>query len=181
MEGKKFQYGLMKNGGRSKDYDKALEFLNVNGLVQKCYKVTDVKPPLSKSKDASSFKLYLSDTGLLAEMMHLSRIQYLTDNVSKYILYENMVANSIVNCGYNLYYYQSEGKAEVSFLIQTRSGKVIPVEIVSGSTAKSKSLSLVISKFGLTDAIRVTEDNFSVKKGIFYLPIYAIFCLKDNL
>ncbi len=180
-QNKKFQYGLMKNGGRSKDYDKALEFLNVNGLVQKCYKVTDVKPPLSKSKDASSFKLYLSDTGLLAEMMHLSRIQYLTDNVSKYIFYENMVANSIVNCGYNLYYYQSEGKAEVSFLIQTRSGKVIPVEIVSGSTAKSKSLSLVISKFGLTDAIRVTEDNFSVKKGIFYLPIYAIFCLKDNL
>lgn len=180
-QNRKFQYGLMKNGGRSKDYDKALEFLNVNGLVQKCYKVMDIKPPLSKVKDATSFKLYLNDTGILAHMMHLSRIQYLTDNVSKYILYENMVANSIFSCGYNLYYYQSEGKAEVSFLIQTRSGKVVPIEVVEKSASKSKSLSLVMNKFNLSDAIRVTEDNFSVKKGVFYLPIYAIFCLKDNL
>lgn len=178
---KKFQYGLMKNGGRSKDYASALEFLNVNGLVQKCYKVADIKPPLSKVKDVDSFKLYLNDTGLLADMMHLSRIQFLTDNVSKYILYENMVANSIVSCGYNLYYYQSEGKAEVPFLIQTRSGKVIPVEIVNKNMAKSKSLALVMNRFGLTEAIRITEDNFSMKKNVFYIPIYALFCLKDSL
>lgn len=178
---KKFQYGLMKDGGRSKDYDKSLEFLNVNGLVQKCYKVTDVKAPLSKVKDADSFKLYLNDTGLLAMMMNLSRIKFLTDNASKYILYENMVANSIGNCGYNLYYYQSEGKAEVPFLIQTRSGMIMPVEIVNKNMSKSKSLTLIMNRFELKEAIRVTEDNFSYKKGIRYIPIYALFCMKDGI
>lgn len=178
---RKFQYGLMRNGGRSKDYDKALEFLNINGLVQKCYKVSKIEAPLSKVKDSDSFKLYLNDTGLLAHMMHLSRLKFLTDNTSKYILYENMVANSIFSCGYNLYYYQSEGKAEVPFLVQTRAGKIIPIEIVNKNMAKSKSLTLVMNKFSLTDAIRITEDNFSVKKGVFYVPIYAVFCLKNSL
>lgn len=180
-QNKKFQYGLMKNGGRSKDYDKALEFLNINGLVHKCYKVSDVKAPLSKVKDTDSFKLYLNDTGLLANLMHLSRLKFLTDNTSKYILYENMVANSIMSCGYNLYYYQSEGKAEVPFLVQSRSGKILPIEIVNKNMSKSKSLALIMNRFELTDAIRITEDNFSVKKGIFYVPIYACFCLKDYL
>jgi len=178
---KKFQYGLMKNGGRSKDYDKCLEFLNINGLVQKCYKVSNIEAPLSKVKDSDSFKLYLNDTGLLAHMMHLSRLKFLTDNTSKYILYENMVANSISSCGYNLYYYQSEGKAEVPFLVQTRNGKIIPIEIVHKDMSKSKSLTLVMNRFSLTEAIRITEDNFSMKKGVFYVPIYALFCLKDSL
>lgn len=178
---KKFQYGLMKNGGRSKDYDKALEFLNLNGLVQKCYKVSEIKAPLSKMKDADSFKLYLNDTGILAMMMHLSRLKFLTDNTSKYILYENMVANSIVSSGYNLYYFQSEGKAEVPFLVQSRSGKILPIEIVNKNMSKSKSLALVMNKFGLEEAIRVTEDNFSVKKGVRYIPLYAMFCLRDSL
>jgi len=178
---KKFQYGLMKNGGRSKDYDKALEFLNVNGLVQKCYKVQQIEAPLSKKKDSDSFKLYLNDTGLLSYMMHLSRLKFLTDNTSKYILYENMVANSIVSSGYNLYYYQSDGKAEVAFLVQSRSGKIIPIEIVNKNMSKSKSLTLVMNRFGLKDAIRITEDNFSVKNNVFYVPIYALFCLRDSL
>lgn len=178
---KKFQYGLMKNGGRSKDYDRALEFLNVNGLVQKCYKISNVVAPLSKEKDVDSFKLYLNDTGLLAMMMNLNKIKFLTDNVSKYILYENIVANSIGSCGYNLYYYQSDGKAEVPFLIQSRSGKIMPIEIVNKNMSKSKSLALVMKKFELTEAIRVCEDNFSMKKGIKYIPIYALFCMKDNI
>lgn len=180
-QNKKFQYGLMKNGGRSKDYDKALEFLNINGLVHKCYKVSEIKAPLSKVKDTDSFKLYLNDTGLLASQMHLSRLKFLTDNISKYILYENMVANSIMSCGYNLYYYQSEGKAEIPFLVQSRTGKILPIEIVNKNMSKSKSLSLIMNRFELSEAVRVTEDNFSVKKGVFYVPIYACFCLRDYL
>ena len=172
---------MLFRSGRSKDYDKALEFLNVNGLVQKCYKVSQIVAPLSKAKDGDSFKLYLNDTGLLSMMMHLSRAKFLTDNTSKYILYENMVANSIMSCGYNLYYYQSEGKAEVPFLVQSRSGKILPIEIVNKNMAKSKSLALIMNRFELKNAIRITEENFSVKKEILYIPIYALFCLKDNL
>lgn len=178
---RKFQYGLMRTGGRSKDYEKAIEFLANNGIVYKCHKISEVNPPLSKCKDPESFKLYLNDTGLLFMMMHLSKIKLFTDDSLKYILFENSVANSIINCGYNLYYYQSEGKAEVPFVIQTRAGKIIPIEIVNKNISKAKSLSLFMSKFNINDAIRFTEDNFSIKKGIKYVPIYASFCLKENL
>ena len=178
---RKFQYGLMRTGGRSKDYEKALEYLAANGIVYKCHKISEVNPPLSKCKDPESFKLYLNDTGMLFMMMHLSRIKLFNDSNLKYILFENSIANSIINCGYNLYYYQSEGKAEVPFIIQTRSGKIIPVEIVNKNISKAKSLSLFMSKFNINEAIRFTEDNFSIKKGVKYVPIYASFCLKENL
>lgn len=178
---RKFQYGLMRTGGRSKDYEKALEFLSANGIAYKCYKISEVTPPLSKCKDPESFKLYLNDTGVLFMMMHLSKMKLFTDDNLKYILYENNLANTIVSCGYNLYYYQSEGKAEVPFVVQTRAGKIIPIEIVNKNLSKAKSLSLFMSKFNVTEAIRFTEDNFSTKKGIKYVPIYAAFCLKENL
>ena len=178
---RKFQYGLMRTGGRSKDYENALEFLSNNGIAYKCYKISEVKPPLSQCKDSESFKLYLNDTGLLFMMMHLSKIKLFTDDNLKYILYENNVADTIVSCGYNLYYYQSEGKAEVPFVVQTRNGKIIPIEIVNKNISKAKSLSLFMSKFNIGEAIRFTEDNFSVKKGVRYIPIYAAFCLKESL
>lgn len=176
----KFQYGLMRTGGRSKDYEKALEYLSLTGIVYKCHKVTEVTPPLSKCKDVESFKLYLNDTGILYMMMHLSKIKLLSDDNLKYILYENSVANAIMSSGYNLYYYQSEGKAEVPFVIQTRNGKIIPVEIVNKNVSKAKSLSLFMSRFNINEAIRITEDNFGLKKNVKYIPIYASFCLKDN-
>lgn len=178
---RKFQYGLMRTGGRSKDYEAALEFIYNNGIAYKCYKISEVNPPLSKCKDPESFKLYLNDTGILFMMMHLSKIKLFTDDNLKYVLYENNLANTIVSCGYNLYYYQSEGKAEVPFVVQTRAGKIIPIEIVNKNLSKAKSLSLFMSKFNITEAIRFTEDNFSIKKGIKYVPIYAAFCLKENL
>lgn len=178
---RKFQYGLMRTGGRSKDYETALDFLSNNGIAYKCYKISEVNPPLSKCKDSESFKLYLNDTGILFMMMHLSKMKLFTDDNLKYILYENNLANTIVSCGYNLYYYQSEGKAEVPFVVQTRAGKIIPIEIVNKNLSKAKSLSLFMSKFNITEAIRFTDDNFSIKKGIKYVPIYAAFCLKENL
>ncbi len=178
---RKFQYGLMRTGGRSKDYDTSIEFLSNNGICYKCYKISEVNPPLSKCKDPESFKLYLSDTGILYMMMHLSKIKLFADDNLKYILYENHLADTIVACGYNLYYYQSEGKAEVPFILQTRAGKIIPIEIVNKNLSKAKSLSLFMSKFNISEAIRFTEDNFSMKKGIKYVPIYAAFCLKENL
>lgn len=178
---RKFQYGLMRTGGRSKDYEKALSFLSTTGITYKCHKVSEVKPPLSQCKDKESFKLYLNDTGVLFMMMHLSKTKLLTDENLKYILYENSIANTIISCGYNLYYYQSEGKAEVPFVVQTRAGKIIPIEVVNKNISKAKSLSLFMSKFNVPEGIRITEENFSVKKNVRYIPVYATFCLKESL
>ena len=121
----------------------------------------------------------MSDTGLLCYQLHLNRNKFENDYSIKNLIYENCIAINLVNSGYGLYYYQSEGKAEVGFVIQTRTGKIIPIELVNRNVSKSKALTLFMNKFGVKEAIRITEDNFSVKKGIKYVPIYALFCLSD--
>ena len=128
-----------------------------------------------------NFKMYLNDTGLLFSRMHLTKNKFLTDINIKNIIYENSIAISLINLGYNLYYYQSEGKAEVSFVIQTRNGKILPIELVDKNLSKSKSLTLFMNKTGIKEAIRVTDENFSMKKGVKYIPIYALFCLNEGI
>ena len=180
-QNRKFQYGLIKLGSRSKDYEKSISFLHNNALAHKCYKISNIKSPLSSCKDPESFKLYMSDTGLLCYQLHLNKNKFVNDYSIKNLIYENCIAINLINSGYGLYYYQSEGKAEVSFVVQTRMGKVIPIEIVNKNMSKAKALTLFMNKFDLKDAVRITEDNFSYKKGIKYIPTYALFCLKDYL
>lgn len=177
----KFQYGLMREGSRSKDYEAAIDFLSNNNFVYRCYKVSNVGMPLSKFKDKDSFKLYPSDTGILFYQLHLNQIKLLQDDKLKNILYETSIANNIVSSGYNLYYYASEGKAEVSFIVQSRLGKIVPIELVNTNLSKAKSLTLFMNKYDIHEAIRVSEENFSLKKGIKYIPIYATFCFKEYL
>ena len=180
-DNKKFQYGLMGHGKRAKEYESTINYLVNNQILYRSYKIQNIKSPLSSCREKDSFKLYLPDDGLLFTMLHLNLKQFSNDEKIKETLYENHLAKTLVEAGYSLYYYQSEGKAEVPFVVQTRSGKVMPIEIVNKNISKAKSLSLFMSKFEITDAIRVTDDNFALKKGIKYIPIYATFCLKENL
>lgn len=176
---KKFQYGLIKDGGRSKEYENSLNFLHNNGLIYKCYKLNDVKSPISNYKDKDNFKVYLNDTGLLFKMLKINQSIFYSNDEVKSVLYENSVAISLVSSGYSLFYYQSDGKAFIDFVIQTRTGNIVPIELVPLSKTKSKALSVYLGKFKPNEAIRITQDNFCVKKGVRYIPLYASFCLGE--
>ena len=177
---KKFQYGLLGAGKRSKEYENSINHLVMNQLVYRSYKVKTIKSPLSSCKEKESFKLYAPDEGMLYMMLHLNRKHFLQDENMKEILYENHIAKTIADGGFSLYYYQSEGKAEVNFVIQNRMGQIIPVELTIKSNSKAKSLSVFMRKFTVQQAYRITENNFSTKKEVRYIPIYATFCLKEN-
>ena len=178
-ENKKFQYGNIKKGSRSKDYETSINYLAINGSVHRSFKLLDVKSPLSSNKDIESFKLYPGDVGLLYSMMHLNKVQFVSDADIRKVLIETDVANTLVNLGSSLYYYQSDGKAEINFVLQNRMGEIIPIEIVNMNMSKAKALALFIAKYNITNSIRLTEDNFTKKRNIKYVPIYATFCLKD--
>lgn len=178
-DNKKFQYGNIKKGSRSKDYESCINYLGLNGLIHRSFKLDDVKSPLSSYKDVESFKLYPNDVGLLYSMLHLNQGKFLNDNDIRRTLIETDVANTMINMGYSLYYYQSEGKTEINFVIQNRMGEIIPIEISNKNLSKAKALSMFISKYKIDNSIRLTEDNFSKKKNVRYIPVYATFCLKD--
>jgi len=179
-DNKKFQYGVIGTGRRAKEYESTINYLVNNQIVYRSHKISTVKSPLSSCREKDSFKLYLPDDGLLFSMLHTNLKQLLSDEKIKEILYENSIAKTLAEAGYALYYYQSEGKAEVNFVIQNRMGKIIPIELISKADSKAKSLSVFMKKFTVTEAYRVTENNFATKKGVRYIPIYAIFCLNDN-
>lgn len=179
-ENKKFQYGTMGTGKRAKEYESSINFLINNQIVYRSFKIKTVKSPLSSCRETDSFKLYIPDDGLLVSMSHLNYKQIATDERIRETLYENHIAKTLVEAGYALYYYQSDGKAEVNFVIQNRKGQIIPLEIATRTQSKAKSLSVFMKKFTVPQAYRITENNFSTRKDVRYIPIYAVFCLNEN-
>lgn len=180
-DNKKFQYGILGYGRRAKEFENSINFLVTNQLVYRSYKIRVAKSPLSSCRELDSFKLYLPDDGLLSMRYNLTKDRLKVDENIKQALYENHIAHTLVESGYSLYYYQSEGKAEVNFVIQNRMGKIVPLELATKQGSKVKSLSVFMKKYIVTDAYRITESNFSTKKNVRYLPIYAIFCLNEQL
>lgn len=178
-DNKKFQYTLIKEGARSKDYDDVINNLYDNGFIYKSYKVTDAVWPLTTSKDKNSFKLYLNDTGLLKYMMHINKKKYYLNPEIAPVLIENYLASALINMGFSLYYYQSSGKAELDFLVQNRHGEIIPIELQREAKKRSKSLSQYKASFETKMAIRVGSFENAFKAGVKYVPLYAIFCLKS--
>ena len=95
------------------------------------------------------------------------------------LLYENQVASTLVSNGFTLQYYQSSGIAEIDFVIQTRAGNIIPIELCLHNKSKSKALALYKEKYKPNEAIRITSDNFAIRNGVRYIPFYATFCLEN--
>ena len=179
-ENKKFQYGLMGYGKRAKEYDTSIKYLVENQLICRSYKIRTIRSPLSSCREIESFKLYMVDDGILFSMLHLNRKSFLQDENIKETLYENHIAKTLMEAGYSLYYYQSGGKAEVNFVIQNRMGEIIPIEITVKSMSKAKSLSVLMKRYTVNNAYRITENNFSTKKEVRYIPVHAVFCLNDS-
>lgn len=176
---KKFQYGLLGTGRRAKEYESTIRYLVNNQIVYRSNKVKDIKSPLSSCKDPDSFKLYMPDDGLLFSMLHLNKKSMLSDEDIKELMYENHIAKTLVESDYSIYYYQTEGKAEVNFVIQNRMGQIIPIELTTRTNSKAKSLAVFMKRFTVLQAFRITENNFATKKDIRYIPVYAVFCLND--
>ena len=181
-ENKKFQYGNIKPGARSKEYEKSIDFMKNNNMIIKSTRITELTSPLSKAKDEESFKLYYNDSGILYKKLNVSGNRLLTNTKLLELLYENNIVKTLSNNGFNIYHYHSGGKAFIDIVIQTRTGKIIPIEILHGEdNAKSKSMTLSMKKYNLNLGIRFGSEDFKMKNNIKYIPYYAAFCIVESL
>lgn len=178
----KFQYNKIVSGAKGREYELPIDWLLETNLVLKCSLVNNPEIPLKGFVDLTNFKLYMSDIGILMSSLDIKKEDILNDKVGLYkgVITENYVANQLVINGYDLYYWESKGKAEIDFLINNKDG-VIPVEVKSADNTKSKSLKLFIEKYNPPYSIRITHNNFKYDetKKIKYIPLYAVFCIKD--
>ncbi len=179
-ENTKFQYAVIKSNARAKDYELSLQWLKAANVVLENIKITEGKLPLSIYEELDTFKIYYSDVGLLCFKSGTLPQDILVNSSisdkSRGLLAENYVAEQLVAQGYRLNYWESNGKAEVDFVIR-QNDSVVPVEVKSADNVRARSLKVFIDKYSPNYSIRFSTKNFGFENGIKYIPLYAIFCL----
>ena len=181
-ENHKFQYKVIKSGARAHEYETAIDWLKAAGMVNVCTRVSEGKMPLSAYADNDSFKIYMMDTGLLCSKFGIAANVVLHSPHSfdgfKGALAENYIMQALTVNGFAPFYWSSPGKAELDFVIQDRSGNILPLEGKSADNVKAKSLRTFVSLYEPIYAIRVSAKNFGFENNIKSIPLYALFCLK---
>ena len=179
----KFQYSNVSKDARTREYATAIDWLEASNMVLRCKAIKIPEIPLEGFVDVDTFKLYLSDVGILNNILKLNIEDILSDNISLYkgVIAENFVANQLVCNGFDLYYYRSNNTSKVDFLLYTKDG-IIPVEVKAGNATQSKSLKLYIEKFKPKYAIRISTKDFGYdpKTNIKSIPLYATFLIKGD-
>ena len=176
----RFQYKLIKSGGRAAEFENAIEWLTLSGIVTRIHVLDTVKKPLDNYKNIDSFKIFMSDMGLLSAKANVSAndILYASSEINDFKggMTENYVCSQLICRGHECYTWFSEGEAEVDFVIQ-REGKIIPIEVKSADNSKAKSLSIYMGRFKPEYAIKISSNNFGFSNGIKTIPLYAAFCI----
>mgnify|MGYP002550896784 CR=1 FL=1 len=175
----KFQYKVIAKGGTSSIFGEAIMWLKNSGIVNQVYKTT-AELPLEMHKDLSSFKLYMSDVGLFVNKARYPLYQVDLSQQPVMIamgpLTENYVANELRVKGYDLYYWESDGKAELDFMIQKETD-IVPIEVKTSVHTKARSLDLYMKTYSPNYAVRISEKNFGFENNIKSVPLYAVFCI----
>ena len=178
-ENQKFQYKVISKGGTSSIFGEAILWLKNSGIVHQVFKATP-QVPIEMYKDLTSFKLYMNDVGLFVNKAGYPLYQVDLNTglsmISMGPLTENYVENELRINGYETYYWESNGRAEIDFLIQKET-EIIPIEVKSKEHTKSKSLNLYMQKYNQKTAIRISEKNFGLENNIKSVPLYAVFCI----
>ena len=185
-----------KSRRQIKDEERLFDLID-SKTVLPCYNVAQPGIALAQTRDPETFKLYISDIGLFTTMIFdggkgLSSDIYkklLSDKLSADLgyMYENAIAQIIVNSGNNLYYHSwrkenSTHSNEIDFLIRSRN-KIIPIEVKSSATKSHISMDEFCKKYSHEVGRRFlfSQKDFS-KDGMLELkPIYAVPFLLENL
>lgn len=176
----RFQYKLIKKGGRASEFENAIEWLVLSGIVSQVYKVEQIRKPLENYRDIDAFKIYVSDLGLLCAKKNLvaNDILYMVEELNDFKggMAENYVNTQLSINGYTTYYWESERGAEIDFIIQ-RDGKLIPIEVKSADNTRAKSLKVYMQTHQPEYAIKLSTKNFGFEDRKKIVPLYAAFCI----
>ena len=178
-ENKKFIYGLVREGGRAKEYETAIMWLCDCGLVHRVSRVNAAGIPLKAYEDLKAFKLFIVDVGLLGCMTGLRQLTLLDVNdlftefkgalTEQYVCQQLKTINDL-----NVYYYTNDrGSCEVDFIIDNGE-QIVPVEVKTEVNLKAKSLKTYREKFNPEISVRTSMADYKKEEGLVNLPLYAV-------
>lgn len=181
---KKFQYRLIRKGTTHAMYRDAIQCLSDQNYAIPSYKIStqelsDVYSIIAEDKlnvsDITSFKLYLSDVGLLYSQLY-SQLSSPFDKETNKALIENYIAVTLKSNGYPIIFWESDSMAKVDFLL-AHDKELIPLELFSDNNTRSKSISVLKQKISFPYSIKISSRNFDYSNSIKYVPYYAAFCI----
>ena len=184
-DNKKFQYSLVRKGGRSSQYISSIQWLEDAGIAKRCYNTQVTELPLEGNSIKDCFKLYTADIGLLVAMLDYgTQADILKGDLLGYkgAIFENLMADFLCKSGQKLYYFQKDSGLELDFLVRYK-GECVVLE-VKAKSVKAKSLRTVLknkSVYHVNNAIKLGKYNVGREGELLTVPLYMGFLIKDKL
>ena len=174
-ENQKFVYGAVREGGRARDFEEAIEWLVSAGMINRVYNISKLEHPIAAFDKLDSFKLYLFDTGLLKYKAGIdnSSILLKTDYQFKGALVENFVLQQLKEKFEIPPRYYATRYGEIDFVIQNGSN-IVPIEVKAGSNKSATTFKKYIKENNPDFAIRFSEMNYVTDGKITNIPLYLV-------
>lgn len=179
-ENKKFIYGVLKDGGRAKEFETAIQWLIDAGLIYKVNRCKAPKMPLKAYEDFSAFKLFLCDCGLLGALAEIPASQMLVSDeaIKEYKggFTEQYVLQQLVSHGGGaIYYYSSDNsRLEFDFLTQVDGKVVLPIEVKAEGNVRANSFSAYLSEHPDLHGIRYSMLPYIQQEHFDNVPLWAV-------
>ena len=169
----KFMYGAVREGGRARDFEEAIEWLVSAGMLNRVYNVSRMEHPLTAFDKLDQFKLFLFDTGLLKHMAGIdnSAILLKTDYQFKGQLTENYVLQQLRGQFDVEPRYYSDKNSEIDFVLQNGT-EIIPAEVKGGEDKSALSFKKYIKNNLPGHALRYSKRGYRKDGEITNLPLY---------
>lgn len=176
----KFMYGAVREGGRARDFEEAIEWLVSAGMLNRIYNTARLEHPLAAFDKMDQFKLFLFDTGLLKHMAGIdnSAILLKSDYQFKGPLTENFVLQQLRGQFETMPRYYSNRNREIDFVIQNGT-KIIPVEAKAGEDRSAPSFKRYIEAQKPEHAIRFSKRGYRRDGYITNIPLYLVSKTKE--
>ncbi len=178
----KFMYGAVREGGRARDFEEAIEWLVSAGMLNRVYNVSKMEHPLSAFDKQGQFKLFVFDTGLLKYMAGIdnSAILLKTNYQFKGPLTENYVLQQLRGQFQVEPRYFSDKNGEIDFALQYGT-EIVPVEAKGGEDKSAPSFKKYIAEQHPAHAIRFSKRGYRKDGYITNLPLYLARKTKELL
>lgn len=183
-ENKKFIYSILRKSARGREYEVAIQWLMDANLICKVNQVSTPAIPLKAYASPDTFKTYALDVGILGALCELKPQVILKREklfeIFNGALIENVVAQEMTAAHQQqLYYWSSEGKAEVDFLME-HNGHIYPLEVKSGLSRYKRSLLAYKEKYKPHLICRASPHNLKQDADFVNYPLY-LSCLFPTL
>lgn len=184
-ENKKFQYSVVRKGGRAAEYMGSIQWLEDAGIVRRCYNTRITELPLEGNAVKDCFKVYATDIGILMAMLDYgTQADILKGNLLAYkgAIFENLIADFLCKSGQKLYYFHKDSGLELDFLVRFK-GECVVLE-VKAKSGKAKSLRTILKNkhvYHVNHGIKLGQYNVGRENDILTMPLYMGFLIQETL